>query len=247
MSRRKHRALLFVGAACLAIPSAAHLRTLTLSVRACPAAVPRPATMPVFVPDKGKFRILANGQLMGKEEFEINADGGNWVARGSSEIQSPDGVTRVSGTLALRSDGNPTRYQWAIEGKKKASAVIDFNSLTATIELHLEGAKPYTQQFTFSQAPIAVLDNNLYHQYAILAHLYDRGKKGPQTFSVLVPQELTPGTITVDSLGLVDVGGKKLEELTAKTEDLEVDLYLDNGRLVRLVAPSTHAEIVRDS
>jgi len=241
MSWGKHRALMIVGAAGLAISSAAHLRTR--SVRAYAAV---PATAPVFVPDKGNFRIFANGQLMGKEEFEINADGGNWVARGSSEIQSPEGATRVSGTLALRSDGNPTHYQWAIEGKKKASAVIDFNSLTATIELRLEGAKPYTQQFTFSQAPIAVLDNNLYHQYAILAHLYDRGKKGSQTFSVLVPQELTPGTITVDSLGLVDVGGKKLEELTAKTEDLEVDLYLDSGRLVRLAAPSTHAEIVRE-
>jgi len=30
-----------------------------------------------------------------------------------------------------------------------------------------------------------------------------------------------------------------------KTEDLEVDLYLDSGRLVRIVAPSTNAEIVR--
>jgi hypothetical protein len=235
-----------VGVACLTVASATCLRTGMASAPAYAAAVPRPAATPVFVPDKGNFRILANGQLMGKEEFEISPDGGNWVAHGSSEIQGPEGTTRISGTLRLRSDGSPTHYQWAIEGKKKASATIDFNSLTATIELHLEGAKPYTQQFTFNKSPIAVLDNNLYHQYAILARLYDREKKGPQVFSVLVPQELTPGTITVDSVGLADVGGKKLEELTAKTEDLEVDLYLDNGRLVRLVAPSTNAEIVRD-
>jgi len=228
------------GAACLVLMSAAYLGR---AIRSAPAYA---AAAPIFQPDKGSFRILVGGRPVGKEEFEIRPEGDNWVAHGSSEIQSPEGTTRVSGTLALRSDGNPMHYQWAIEGKKKASATIDFSSLTATIELHLEGAKPYTQQFTFSKSPITVLDNNLYHQYAILARLYDREKKGSQTFSVLVPQELTPGTITVDSLGLADVDGKKLEELTAKTEDLEVDLYLDNGRLVRLVAPSTNAEIVRE-
>jgi hypothetical protein len=221
-----------VGTACLALASV--------------AAWPRPATTPLFVPDKGNFRIMVNGQPVGKEAFEINPDGGNWVARGNSEIQTPEGTTRVSGTLAFRSDGNPMHYQWAVEGKKKASATIDFTSLTATIELRLEDAKPYTQQFTFSTSPIAVLDNNLYHQYAILARLYDREKKGPQTFSVLVPQELTPGTITVDSLGTEEVGGKKLEKLSAKTEDLEIDLYLDTGRLIRLVAPGNSAEIVRE-
>jgi len=91
-----------------------------------------------------------------------------------------------------------------------------------------------------------VLDNNLYHQYAILARLYDREKKGPQMFSVLVPQELTPGTITVDWLGMQPVNGKKLEELNAKTEDLEVHLYLDNGRLIRIIAPSNNAEVIRE-
>jgi len=200
----------------------------------------------VFVPDKGNFRIMVNGQQMGKEEFEINPNGGNWVAHGSSEVQTPDGTTHVSGTLELQADGSPLRYEWQTQGKKKASATIQFSSLTATIDLNMDGARPYKQQFTFTTSPIAVLDNNLYHQYAVLARLYDRQKKGAQTFSVLVPQELTPGTITVESMGDQNVNGKKLEELTAKTEDLEVDLYLDNGRLVRIVAPSNNAEIIRE-
>ena len=93
---------------------------------------------------------------------------------------------------------------------------------------------------------IAVLDNNLYHQYAVLARLYDWNKKGLQTFSVLVPQAMTPGSVTVESLGEQNSNsGKKLEELVVKTEDLEVDLFLDGARLERIVAPSTNAEIVR--
>jgi hypothetical protein len=199
-----------------------------------------------FSSEKGNFKILVNGQPMGKEEFEIGPSGDNWIVRGTSEIQASGGATHVSGTLELRADGTPVRYEWSTQGAKKAAATITFAGSTATIELRLEGARPFTQQFTFTSPRIVVLDNNLYYQYAVLARLYDWEKKGAQTFSVLVPQELTPGTVTVESLGSQDVDGKKLEELSVKTEDLEVDLYLDGQRLVRIVAPSSNAEIVRE-
>ncbi|MGA2511522.1 MAG: hypothetical protein ABSG27_14975 [Candidatus Acidiferrales bacterium] len=212
---------------------------------AAPAAALKSASL--FAPDKGSFRILVNGQQMGKEDFEISPSGGNWIARGTSEIQTADGATRVTGTLELHSDGTPVRYEWSTEGVKKAASTISFDGPTAMIDLRIEGVKPYTQQFKFNSPQIAVLDNNLYHQYAVLARLYDWDKKGAQTMAVLVPQELTPGSLTLESVGSTqDLGGKKLDELTVKTEDLEVDLFLDGKRLVRIVAPSTNAEIIRD-
>jgi hypothetical protein len=85
----------------------------------------------------------------------------------------------------------------------------------------------------------------LYYQYSILAHLYDWNQKGTQSFSVLVPQEMTPGTVTVQSVGKQDVNGKKFDELVVKTEDIELDVYLDNLRLMRIVVPSSNAEILR--
>jgi len=243
ISSKRFRRTVLTG--CLAVTSAAALVAGTPS-RSASAAAPVPAPAAALVADKGNFRIMVGGQQKGKEEFEIRPDGANWVAQGTSEVQTSEGAARVFGTLHLHADGTPANYQWSTEGKKKASATIEFSSLTANIDLHLEGAKPYTQTLTFNTSPIVVLDNNLYHQYAILARLYDREKKGLQTFSVLVPQELTPGTITVDSLGMQQVNGKKLEELNAKTEDLEVHLYLDNGRLIRIIAPSNNAEVIRE-
>jgi hypothetical protein len=201
---------------------------------------------PIFSADKGKFRILVNGQQAGKEEFEISTSGDDWVAHGSSEIQSAQGVSHVTGTLTLRPDGDPVRYEWATQGAKKASATITFTGATANIELRLEGARPYSQQFTFDSPRVAVLDNNLYHQYAVLGRLYDWDKKGPQKFSVLVPQELTPGTITVLSVGKQEIAGAKLEQLLVKTEDLELNLYFDGARLMRIVVPSANAEIIRE-
>lgn len=207
-------------------------------------SAPKPAL--AFTPDKGSFKILVNGQEAGKEQFDIGPNGTDWIAHGTSELQSPAGVTRIIGTLEFRDDGTPIRYEWSTQGAKKASATITFNGPVASIELHLEGLRPFTQTLTFSSPEIVILDNNLYHQYAILAHLYDWQKKGPQTFSVLIPQENTPGTITVESLGSQDIGGKKLDELSVKTEDLEVDVYLEGERVERIVAPAANAEIVRE-
>lgn len=218
----------------------------TPKVATIPAFPASPKPGGLFAQDKGTFRILVNGQQVGKEEFEISSRGGDWVAHDTSEIQGAGGTSRVTGTLELHADGTPAHYEWSTQGEKKASATIGFEGSTATIDLHIEGRKPYTQQFTFSSPQVVILDNNLYYQYALLARLYDWNRKGTQTFTVLVPQELTPGSVTVESAGTHDAGGKKLEELAVKSPDLEVDLFLDGQRLVRILSPSTNAEILRD-
>jgi len=200
----------------------------------------------IFTPDKGKFRITVSGQPVGQEEFQIERSGGDWVAHGTAQVQTPQGTSHVTGTLNIRPDGLPQRYEWSTEGAKKASASVVFQGVTANIALHLAGAQPYTQQFTFSSPRVVVLDNNLYHQYSILARLYDWEKKGVQSFAVLVPQEMTPGMVTVESLGKQTSGGTQLDELRVKTEDNEIDLFLDGPKLMRVLAPSANAEIVRE-
>ena len=202
-----------------------------------------------FAPDKGAFKILVNGKEMGEEKFDIGPNGGtgDWTAHGVSQITAPDGTkTIVTGALEFRADGTPVRYEWSTQSAKKAAATITFNGPVASIELHIGDARPFTQQLTFSSPQIVILDNNLYYQYAVLAHLYDWQKKGPQAFSVLVPQEATPGNVTVESLGSQNVDGKKLDELSVKSEDLEVDVYLEGPRVVRIVVPSANGEIVRE-
>lgn len=206
---------------------------------------PNPAS--ALAEDKGKFRILVNGQVVGREEFEIVPSATEWVARGATEIQPAQGpTTRITGSLHLTPDAAPISYEWSTDGAKKAGATIHFRNNVATIELRLEGSRPYTQQFTFSSPRVAILDNNLYHQYSILARLYDWEKKGPQPIAVLVPQEMTPGSVTVESLGPQSSGGSKLEELRVRSEDLEVHLFLEGRRLVRIAVPSSNAEVVRE-
>jgi hypothetical protein len=202
----------------------------------------------VFSPDKGKLVIQLNGETIGNEQFELTQTGNNWLAKGTTELKVPGTTTAtsVSGTLMLQPDGAPISYEWTSRADKTNGAHVVFSNGVAKITLQMQGARPFEQDLSFNAPLIAVLDNNLYHQYALLAKLYDWSKRGTQTFPVLIPQDLTPGTITVEATGSTTLDGKSYEGLRVTTADLEVLLLLDsNHRLMRLEVPSAKVSVVR--
>ena len=222
------------------------------------AAVPRPnrSAKPItatrdtdatITAQKGRFRDTVAGKEVGSEEFEISSSAGGWLARGNATVKSANGPdTHITSQLQLTAAGAPVHYEWTtVTGSKKSSASVDFSAGTATIHLQVNGSQPYTQQFFFRSPNVAILDDNLYYQYAILAALYDWSAKGVQSFSVLIPQELTPGTITVEALDPENSGGKNLNRLRVRSQDLEIILYLDGNRLEKISVPSSNAEIIR--
>lgn len=218
----------------------------------------------VFALDKGRLTIKLAGQTVGHEDFEIAPAGGGWLAKGVSEIKPPQGASsKVAGSLTLQPDGAPISYEWSSQAEKTNGAHILFANSVAKITLEMQGARPCTseeikdpkrtqpcffeQDLTFNSPLIAILDNNLYHQYAILARVYDWSKRGEQTFPVLIPQELTPGTIKVESTGSAKADGKSYEGLKVTTSDIEILLLLDgNHRLMRLEVPSATVSVVRE-
>lgn len=218
----------------------------------------------VLAQDNGKLTIKLDGQTVGHEEFEIMPSGGGWLAKGNAEIKPANGSSsKISGSLTLQPDGSPVAYEWTAQTEKKNGAHILFANGVASVTVEMEGARPCTpdeikdpnrkqpcffeQNLSFESPLIAVLDNNLYHQYAVLARLYNWSKRGPQTFSVLIPQELMPGTVTTESTGSATLEGKSYEGFRVTTSDLEVDLYLDSAhRLMRLEVPAAKVSVIRD-
>jgi hypothetical protein len=98
----------------------------------------------------------------------------------------------------------------------------------------------------FTSPRLAVLDNNLYYHYALVAQLYDWNAKGQQSFPVLIPQDVTPGSISVESLGPKTVEGGTFETLRVNTADLEILAYYDaRRRLMRVEVPAAAVAIVR--
>jgi hypothetical protein len=202
----------------------------------------------VFVQDKGKLTIKLGGQTVGHEEFEISPSGGGWLARGTAEIKPPEGASsKVSGSLTLQGNGAPISYDWSAQAEKTNGAHVLFANGVASITLEMQGARPFQQDLSFGSPLIAVLDNNLYHQYAVLARIYDWSKGGAQTFPVIIPQELTPGSITVQSTGSATSDGKTYEGLKVTSSDLQIILLLDTShRLMRLEVPDAKVSVIRD-
>jgi hypothetical protein len=202
----------------------------------------------LFAQDKGKLTIKLDGQTVGHEEFEISPSGGGWLAKGDADIKASKGpASKVSGSLTLQPDGAPISYEWTSQAEKTNSAHLLFTNGLAKMTLQMQGAQPFDQTFTFNTPLIAVLDNNLYHQYAVLARLYDWSKRGQQTFPVLIPQELMPGNVTAESTGSATIDGKSYEGFRVNTTDLEIDLYLDSThRLMRLEVPAAKVSVIRD-
>jgi hypothetical protein len=227
--------------------------TLVLAAGAAlsPAAQKKAAPSGVFVQDRGKFTIKLAGQSVGHEEFEIAPAEGGWLAKGTSDIKPPEGApSKVTGSLTLHSDGSPISYEWTTQTDKTMSAHVLFANGVARISVQVKGADPlhpFEQDLSFNTPLIAILDNNLYYQYAVLARIYDWSKGGEQTFPVLIPQDLTPGTVRVLSTGSATADGKTYEGLKVNSSDLEILLLLDNShRLIRLEVPEAKVSVTRD-
>jgi len=103
------------------------------------------------------------------------------------------------------------------------------------------------KDFVFNSPIVAVLDNNLYFQFGVLARVYDWKAGGKQTFPVLIPQDMVPGSISVEALGQQQAGNEKYEALRVSSPDLEIMVYLDGKhRMMRMDVPSSKVTIERE-
>ena len=156
-----------------------------------------------------------------------------------------------TGDLVTRLEGQPVKSVAELNEALRAKGDLGRFSVTVTREGETRTAQvrpvPFTQQFFFDSGRVVILDNNLYHHYAILVWLYDWEKRGAQPFNVLIPQDLTPGTVTVEATGQRNVGGTRFDVLRMSAADLEVELFVDrNKRLMRIEVPGSKAEVVRE-
>jgi hypothetical protein len=199
------------------------------------------------VADKGTFLILLEGAEVGTEQFETERSGDAWIIRSETVIRIPDQPeARSNGELRITSDGTPLSYKWSAQAEKKTSGAVAFESGTAKTSIDFGGKEPHEADFMFPSPRVAVLDNNLHYQFAILALLYNWNTKGQQTIPVLIPQDVTPGSVSVDSVGARTVGGAELEALRVNTPDAEIVAYFDGRRrLMRVEVPAANVTIVR--
>jgi len=221
------------------------LLVAALSVAALAAPQKDPARSRL-VADKGKLRIVIDGQAVGTEEFQISGAGSDWTTRSEVKIQIPGAAAaKITSTLRLGAQERPLHYEWSLDSDRKIGGKINFEGGVANEELR-QGEEVFTQQHMFGDQRVVILDNNMYHHFAILGRLYDWDKKGAQTFTVYVPQETTPGTATLESAGNQEVDGTKYDLLRMRTGELELFLYFDKQRLMRISLPGSNVTVIRE-
>ena len=199
---------------------------------------------------KGRLRILRNGQPIGTESYEITTTATEIQARGQLEIQVEGGALRQSSVQLLSADLSPRQYELRLEEPQKSWRRVDFSGGKATARYLLPDGKEDTQVFDFSGDRVAVL--GLYHDFLLLARHYDFARGGPQTVRVFVPWGLQPGEAVLELKGVEtrDVDGvvQPVRELAITTPDNQLQLWVtESGRLVRLVAPLEGVEILPES
>jgi hypothetical protein len=203
---------------------------------------------PAWTPDKGGLRILQNGAEVGTERFEVSRSEDGWIARGETLTRVPGSPeARSSGELRLKADTSAARYEWRAQAALKASGVVEFEGKTLRTSITLDGKEPALQDFTFPEAGVVILDNNLYHQYGVLARRYNWTAKGAQSFPVYIPQDSIPGSITAESIGSKAVNGTQANVLSVRTADLELHVYVDSQlRLLRIEVPEAKVVVTRE-
>jgi hypothetical protein len=230
------------------------MSTLTSSLFA--QAKPKPATAPLLYSgtESGSFKIFFGGQEIGKEKFQIIEEGQR--VKASAEIRltverNNENVTFVvQPLLQFNRFFEPVSYditQDAGPNKTKAHVIFKDGMSEAVYE---SGKEKDTRQIALKK-DVLVLDDNVFHQYIVLAKRYDFGKGGVQEFSAFVPQQFISGSVSVSDKGFEDVQVRnqntKLQHLLVDTGELQISLWLnDKHELLKLAVPKSNVEVVRE-
>ncbi len=212
-------------------------------------------TTPSFTgSDRGTFKIFSDGQLVGKETFQISGDSMNFKASGETLLvleRMKEKVTfNIKANYQFARNFEPLAYQVVQEaGGNIVKASVKFKA--GGCEVVYETGKEADRRTIELPRDVLVLDDNVYHHYIVLARRYDYLKGGDQQFSAFIPQQYLSGDVTISDKGTepVDFAGVKimLQHLLVDTGELQIGLWVDaNHVLKKISVPQSKVEVVRE-
>ena len=200
--------------------------------------------------DSGVFEIRSAERRVGTESFKIIPSGSGWEATGELQLEAAGGPEILeSCTLRLNTGFYPTAYERRQKSPKKGEIVAQFEpSQTTLVSRTEEGDQE--QVFFLPQDHLAVLDTNFFHHYWLLLRQYDSAQAGAQPFNIFIPQEATPGTLSLELQGKENEvpGGVKREvnHFQLTTEELKIEIWATpEGEIERIWIPQAGLEVVR--
>jgi hypothetical protein len=204
--------------------------------------------------DRGSFKIYSDGQLVGRESFQISSDSTNYKATGETLLsleRMKEKVTfNIKSTLQFARNLDPLSYQVVQEaGSNIVRAGVKFKSPSSDVTYEI--GKEIDRRTIELQRDVLVLDDNVYHHYILLARRFDYQKGGEQQFTAFIPQQFLAGNVTIADKGneLVDLAGTKilLQHLLVDTGDLQISIWVDPSHsLKKISVPQSKVDVVRE-
>jgi hypothetical protein len=204
--------------------------------------------------ESGTFRIYFSGAEIGQEKFQITESGSSVRASAETRLTIERDKEKVSflirPVLEFSRFFEPVSYEIGQEsGPNKTKARITFKGPKSDA-IYESGKETDARQIDL-QKDVLVLDDNVFHQYIILAKRYDFAKGGIQEFSAFVPQQFIAGGVSVSDKGMESVQvlsqNVKLQHLLVDTGELQISLWLDDRHNLRkLAVPKSGVEVVRE-
>jgi hypothetical protein len=204
--------------------------------------------------ESGTFRIYFGGAEIGQEKFQITESGSSVKASAETRLTIEREKEKVSflirPVLEFSRFFEPVSYEIGQEsGPNKTKARITFKG--AKSDAIYESGKETDARQIDLQKDVLVLDDNVFHQYIILARRYDFAKGGVQEFSAFVPQQFIAGGVSISDKGMEAVQvlnqNLKLQHLLVDTGELQISLWLDDKHSLRkLAVPKSGVEVVRE-
>lgn len=204
--------------------------------------------------ENGTFKIFFSGEEIGQEKFQIAESGSSVKASAEIRLTVERDKEKVSflirPVLEFNKFFEPASYDISQEsGPNKTKARITFRGVMSEA-VYDSGKETEARQIDLRK-DVLVLDDNVFHQYIILAKRYDFLKGGVQEFSAFVPQQFIAGGVSVSDKGMEAVQvlnqSLKLQHLLVDTGELQISLWLnDKHELKKLAVPKSGVEVVRE-
>jgi hypothetical protein len=203
--------------------------------------------------DHGTFGITVAGKSIGTEAFEIRARSGQIEAQGNIRLQVEQNQktieVRSATNLLLDAHFDPLSYTWSQRGPQSSQLSMDFRKSPAQVHYKTVSGQDDRREFKLDQ-DVVLLDDNVAHHYQLAVARYDVAKGGTQAFRAFIPQEATPGVITLKFAGSqpVTVNGhqRTLRLFLLATEMAQISLWVDDhGHLQLVSAPNMHYQANR--
>jgi len=200
--------------------------------------------------ESGEFSILSENRPVGVEKFKITPLASGLEATGELQLDMP-GSPRLLESCSLKLDAKmrPSSYQRQQRSPRNGAVTAQIGSPETKLTSKTD-AGTEDRTFYLPEDHLVVLDTNFFHHYSLLLRQFDPTQPGPQRFNVFVPQEATPGTITLEFKGqdsqVIAKTQRLLNHFLATTEEVKMDIWADaQGEIYRISIPQAKLEILR--